>query len=185
MKHLNGNDNCGHLGDDHRLASYLSGLLRKILHHHDVDGLSQIVLHELGHENSFGLKRATYLVDNPDFDHLVGVAGFCNKECCHHKKNMWESPETFVCDMKDAEYNNSVKNFLKYSLRKKDVNLNDSQEVKDLGKDLGLETPKILSWKMRHGNHGLLLFDKGEKDHSRWKSDFLHNIVALLSFCGI
>ncbi len=171
--------------DDLRLANHLSGLLHKVLAYHDVDGLPDMVLHELGHDNCFGLQKATYLVDNPDFDHLLGVAGFCKKECSCHKEDLWENPFIFKADMKEAQYHNDIKKFLRESLRRKDINLNDSGDVKDLGIHLGINNPAHFGWNMKHGNHGLLIFDKGEKPITSWRKELLANVAALLSFCGI
>lgn len=183
MKHLNKSNN-NFPTDDHRLTSYLSGLLHKVLTYHDINGLPQMVLHELGHDNCFDLKKATYLVDNPDFDHLLGVAGYCKQECCHHKKDLWQDPYSFRTDMKDATYHNHVQNFLHYSFKRKEINLHDSSEVKDLGVKLGLERPNFFTWNMKHGNHGLLIFDENEKPIGEWRRELLANVAALLSFCG-
>ncbi|MFH1461424.1 MAG: hypothetical protein ABIF12_00540 [bacterium] len=173
------------LGDDQQLASYLSGLLHQVLHYHDVGSLSQIVLHELGHDHAFSLNKATYLIDNPDFNHLLGVAGYCNNECHLHSKDLWKDPYSFVNDMKDAHYHNNIKTYLHDSLKRKDINLESAKEIKELGKYLGLENPEFFSWKMKYGNHGLLLFDRKQEEESHWRKDLLHNVAALLSFCGI
>lgn len=173
------------LSDDYRLASYLSGLLHKVLLYHDVDALSQILLHEIGHDDSFALNKATYLVDNPDFNHLLGVAGYDHHECNLHHEDMWEDPYSFAKDMKDAEYNNTVRSYLNDSLKRKDLNLNDASEVKELGKDLGIENPEFFAWNMKYGNHGILLFERKVEEDSSWRKNLLMNVAAMLSFCGI
>ncbi len=181
---------CGQTGaknltDDYKLASYLSGLLHKALQFHDVDGLAQIVLHELGHDHSFALNKATYLIDNPDFNHLLGVAGYSHDECHYHNDDMWKDPYNFLNDMKTAEYHNHVKAFLNDSLRRKDINLNSATEVTELGTHLGIEKPEFFAWNMKHGNHGLLLFERKEEEGNDWRKGLLRNVAALLSFCGI
>jgi len=179
-----GMENLNILGG-HQLLSDLSGLLHKVLNHHDVDGLAQIILHEIGHDNAFGLKRATYLVDNPDFNHLLGVAGYCSNECHHHKKDLWENPYSFTKDMQEAEYHNNVRTFLQDSLKRNDVNLNNAKEIVELGVNLGITSPEFFSWNTKHGNHGLLIFQQKDPDKDSWKKDLLKNVSALLSFCGI
>lgn len=170
--------------DDHRLTQHLSELLHKILRYHDIDGLSDMILHELGHDNCFGLKKATYLVDNPDFNHLVGVAGYHEIECPYHKEDLWLDPHTFKNDMKKAQYHIDVKNFLHDSLRRRDIDLNNSKDVIVLGKNLGISEPEFFSWNMKHGNHGILIFEKNNKVDA-WRKGLLANVAALLSFCGI
>lgn len=169
----------------HGMIHQITHLPHKILQFHDIDGLSQMILHELAHENTFNLKKATYLVDNPDFDHLIGVAGFCCDECRYHKNDLWKTPHSFVDDMKSATFHNDVKNFLKNSLRRKDINLNDSDDVKELGHYLGMVEPGYFSWNMKHGNHGILIFDKGTNVFDDWEKKLLTNAAALLSLCSI
>ena len=170
--------------DKDNIVSKVTNLPHRILNHHEVDSLHQIVLHELGHDNCFGLKRAVYLVDNPDFDHLRGVAGFCKSECHHHKDDLWKDPYAFKNDMKDAHFHKDASSYLKASFKRKDINLHDSSEVKDLGKQMGLKNPNFVSWNMKHGNHGLLVFDQ-DKNLCVWRHGLLYNAAALLSLCGI
>ncbi|MFC1894641.1 hypothetical protein ACFLYH_01690 [Candidatus Dependentiae bacterium] len=179
------NDSKDPLSDDHRLMDHLSGLLGKVLSNHDVDGLPDMVLHELGHDNCFSLKKATYLIDNPDFDHLLGVAGYNCNECSNHKDDLWENPHTFKDDMKPAKYHNDIKKILQSSLKRKDINLNDSGDIIQLAKELGVEKPAYFSWNMKYGNHGLLIFEEPQESVSKWREGLLTNISALLSFCGI
>jgi len=168
----------------HRLIDHVSQLPHKILEHHHVDSLVEMILHEIGHDKGFGLKRAIYLVDNPDFDHLVGAAGFCKGECKFHKSDIWHAPHTFSHDMKDAEFHNNVKKFFKNSLKRKDVNLEDARDIQELAKVTGVNDPQFFSWNMKHGNHGILIFDQ-EGELSPKKRNLLNNSVALLSLCSI
>lgn len=167
---------------EHGLVERLTRLPHKILAHHDIEGLSELVLHELGHDSCFGLKRAMYLVDNPDFDHLVGVAGFCKSECELHKSDLWEDPQTFHKDMESARFHNDLKKLAKKSLKKQEIDLHDSHDIKDLGQSMGMEDPAFFSWNVRHGNHGLLIFEK-DKEISPWHHGLLANIVSLLGLC--
>lgn len=182
---MNYKDNLANANNDYELAKNISRLLGKVQKYHEVDGLADIVLHELCHDECFGLKKATYLIDNPDFNHLLGVSGFCDQDCCHHKHDMWMNPYTFKDDMKKAQFYNDVKNFLKDSLKKRDIDLANSKDITDLGKILGMKKPEFFSWDMKHGNHGLLIFERSNKPIDDWRSNLLSNFSALLGFCGI
>ena len=169
--------------EDHGLTDVLSRLPHKILKNYDVDGLSEIVLHELGHDSCFGLKRAIYLVDNPDFNRLVGVAGFCRDECKFHKQNVWEDPRSFRTDMQQAQFHATVRTVLKDSLRRNEIDFHDSNDLKELGEQTGMKNPHTISWHMKHGNHGVLIVEK-EKEISPWRESRLENATALLGLCG-
>jgi len=183
MINLEGNrKTCG--DEQLQVVERISYLPHKILQNHHIHGLSQLILHELGHSNCFGLKRAVYLVDNPDFDHLIGAAGFCHKECEFHQPDLWKAPTSFAKDMKFAYFHNDMKKLVLPSLKRKDINLHDANEIKVLGQWTGMENPQSISWNMKHGNHGILIFEK-DSDLSPWKQELLRNAVALLSLCGV
>ncbi|MBT4595275.1 hypothetical protein HOD08_05355 [bacterium] len=173
------------LREDHALIGRLLGLPHRVLKHHHLDGLAQVVLHDLAHKNSFNLSKATYFVDNPDFDHVAGVAGFHRDES-PDVDDVWEDPETFVKTMEKSDYHTNVKKVLKNSLKKRDVDLSDHDEVHQLGRDLGMKNPQALSWEMKHGNHGVLVFETDDdKEMSSWQTGLLHSFVALLGMCAI
>ena len=74
-----------------RSALVLGNILKipkKLLSAQHVDNVAEFVLHERSHENCFNLRRAAYFVDNPDFNCLKGIAGFCRKEAYENTKNM-------------------------------------------------------------------------------------------------
>lgn len=171
--------------DDDRfdLVSNLSRLPHKILQNHHLEGLSQILLHELGHDTCFGLRRAVYLVDNPDFDQMIGVAGFSKNECKHHKSDLWVSPASFHGDMCEACFHNDSKKFTHKSLQRKNFSIQDGAALKDFGAMFDMENPQAFSWNMKHNNYGILLFEK-DKHLCLWREDLLSNAAALLSLCG-
>lgn len=168
---------------DRCLVNLVTGLPHKILENYSVDGLSQMVLHDLSHDQGFALNKATYLVDNPDFDHLLGVAGYDHSECHFHKEDIWSDPAAFKTDMEKAEFHQHIRKLLGGSFKRKDINLNDADDVRELGKQLGLAEPSFFSWKNRYGNHGLFLYEKNDKI-CLWRHGLLKNISGLLSMCN-
>ncbi len=134
---------------DETLVHSVTHLPHKILNNYFLSELPQLVLHELGHDTCFGFARAVYLVDNPDFDHLVGVAGFCKNECKHHKENIWHKPSLFKEDMEEAHFHGEMKKFLRNSLRRRDVDIHKSGDIKELGRAMGLNDPSFLAWNMK------------------------------------
>ncbi len=170
---------------DHDMALFnrMLTIPHKILSHHDVSGLAPIVLHELGHIQPIGLDKAGYLVDNPDFNCLKGVAGYCSDECKHHQLDMWQHPEAFVQDMESADFHKHVATYIDQSLVHRKANGDvDDDSIHSLGTMLGMKNPSFITWKMRHGNNGILIFEGNEQSLARYQ-DFLRNFVALLSLC--
>ena len=165
-----------------RLPSELFSLPHKILAHHDVDNLVALVLHELGHHQGFGMSKASYLIDNPAFNCMRGRAGFCNEECSLHKQDPWQDPYAFDADMKDAAYHQRTHTFLGNSITTDDGKVIDKQTLQDLADALGMQNPSYFTWKMRHGNNGVLLFEDHGL-HLAHHRDLLHNFAAFLSLC--
>ena len=173
-------------GSDHDHVHNLLGLPQKIMRHQQVHGLAQLVLHEFGHGNVFQFKKAVYLADNPDFDHLIGVAGFSSDECSLHGMDVWENPLQNIDSMESSAFNREVRSFLRNSIKARGIDFHDKTEVDRLAHDMGMQQPHFLAWDMKHGNHGLLLFEYQDGSTLNViKHKFLSSAVALLGFCPI
>ena len=63
-----------------QLLKCFTHLPEQILSLHDIDNVTEYVLHSLCVEDCLNLSKAAYFIDNPDFDCLKGVAGFNKQE---------------------------------------------------------------------------------------------------------
>lgn len=166
-----------------KVAHSILQLPHKILRFHDVDDLPQLILHELGHDAHFGLNKAAYLVDNPEFDCVKGIAGFDRCECSMHRENVWDAPHEFGSDMRSAPFYNSMKQFIQdMSIKRRDLDIHNPDDLAALGERLGLKNPSFFTWNMRHGNNGILLFEEGQAACAHHR-DLLNYASALLSLC--
>lgn len=154
----------------------------KILLYHEVQDLPQIVLHNLSHDDVFNFNKAVYLVDNPDFDCLKGVAGYSSDECKFHNHDVWQDPYHFHQDMQSAGFSSQFRQFLRNGLKRKDINTHDEEDLLQLGQSLGLKNPAFLTWQMKHGNHGVLIFETNEQLFEK-KYNLLKHAGPLLSLC--
>jgi hypothetical protein len=171
---------------EQELVHSLLALPHKIIRHHNIPGLANLVLHELASDNLFHMKKAVYLADNPDFDHLIGVAGFSNDERHLYEGDLWGDVCKMAESMSGSSYNKSVQSYLRSSLRAKNIDFHNKAEIEQLGNDMGLVQPQFLAWDMKHGNHGLLLFEHDNPtSFDVLKHKMLANAVALLSLCPI
>jgi hypothetical protein len=168
------------------LVHSLLSLPPKIMLHHDVSGLAQLVLHELAHDHNFKLKKAIYLADNPDFDHLLGVAGYSKDDCGLHAADVWKNPSEEIGKLHESAYSKQVRSFLQKSMKARHIDFHNKEEIEGLGKQMGLEQPQFFSWDLKHGNHGLLIFEYLDPSAiEELKHKLLSNAAALLGFCPI
>ncbi len=166
-----------------RLLDNLMELPNKIIQNHDLEHLPQIVLHYLGHTSCFGLEKAAFFADNPEFDHLLGAAGFHKNECCFGAiDDLWKDPNAYCEHMQKAAFHIKIREILKSSLKRKDIDLGDSDDLKHLAEILDIKNPRFLSWNLKHGNHGVLIYNGLVDDSS---NRLLKKAVSFLGFCSI
>ena len=161
-------------------------LPHKMVNYHEAESLKHMILHEFGHHDLLGQKQATFLVDNPDFNCIHGIAGFSHEDCNHHKNDMWSDPYSFSKDMQGAPFHNTIQqlNSIPHeSIIKKNNGKIDEKAYDELCERLGMKNTSFIHWKMKHGNHGILLFEDAEKEKTGQQKTLLHNLVALLSLC--
>lgn len=162
-------------------AHRMSGLPKRLVSLQDQEhSLSEFVLHDLCDGECFNIKKAAFLVDNPDFDILKGVAGF------HHGHNYktnkhWDEPEEFSAHMKNSAYNQKVKSICKCSHKKSGKNLDHL--IEQCAQELEFEKPEIVTWNLKNYNHGILLFEVDQKDDIF--NDHFEDLIHMLSFCPV
>ncbi len=164
----------------HQMLTRLTELPVKILSRHDLENITEFVLYELCGPNCFNLKKAAYFVDNPDFNCLKGVAGITNSD--QFGNNYWEQPEKFSHFMKESKFNQQVRNLTRPSAKHNKTA--DTKLAQDLAAELSLKNPAFYSWNMKHGNHGLLLFEHSPETAHEIDDQVLQGL-CLLGFCPI
>lgn len=163
------------------LLKTISSIPRKIVTLNGTDNTSEFVLHELCKKDCFDLKKAAYFIDNPDFNCLKGIAGFCSVELDGTPID-WSAPHQFSQTMQSSPFNTSVRSVLKDSYKKKYGN--NKLIVDDLVSDLGFENHSVCVWPLKHDNSGLLVYEKGDLQDT-FVDDHLIDALFLLSFCPV
>lgn len=159
----------------------LSCLPRKILGLHGRDNVIEFVLHELSKQECFDLEKAAYVIDNPDFNCLKGVAGFCRPEAYQSKSDIWEDPDNFSEHMKKAAFNKKIRSFQQESYLKRGEK--PEQIIEQICHELGFEKPSFYAWNMKHDNQGILLYEKHEPVEC--DCDYLLDGLCLIGFCPV
>lgn len=164
----------------HEILHRLSSLPQKLLKLHGNENVSEFVLHELCHPQCFNISKAAYIVDNPDFDCMKGVAGFSANEA-YNSEQIWEHPEAFSAHMKQSAFNIKVRDFIKPSMRK--ASKSDEQTCKLVADFVGISKPGYCSWDMKHDNHGILVYET--QLSCPVSPEILENGACFLGFCPV
>ncbi|MBP9765478.1 hypothetical protein KBD08_04040 [Candidatus Babeliales bacterium] len=157
----------------HKLGSFP----QNIATNHYLENLSEFVLHELCSQDLFNLPKAAYLVNNPDFKCLKGVAGYDDKHAFNAGVN-WQKHKEFTSHMKQSPFNQKVRLMYDSALSKHDEN-----EMYALADVLEIEHPVYHIWDMKHENQGIFIYEKPESfDETH---EHLIQFVPMLSFCPV
>ena len=162
------------------ILSHLSTLPEKVLSLHGIDGVSQFVLHDLCNKDCFNLQKAAYIVDNPDFDCLRGVAGFSHDEA-YTKQGIWTNPEQFISHMSNASFNQKVRSIDISSMRR--LKKSDVEMTKFIADYVGIAKPAFCSWDMKHDNHGILVYETEQS--CPIVNQYIKNGACFLGFCTV
>jgi len=166
----------------HTLLRILSQLPKKMLLRHDIDRLSEFVLHEIACKDCFNFNKAAFLVDNPDFNCLKGMAGITRNDAFSNGSSIWEDPQRFSVHMSGSEFNDKVRNHLQVSCKKLDIP--DNEAFAKIAETLGMEQFEVCTWNMKHDNHGYLIYEKMNSNDTAC-DEYLEHGASLLGFCPI
>jgi hypothetical protein len=160
----------------------LSTMPRKIATMRDRHNIAEFVIHELCCENCFNITRAAYFVDNPDFDCVRGITGFCHEES--FGRSAWDNPDEFTLHMSRAPFNQKVRAMQGRSCNKQQpsVTLFDA-----FAHDLGMRSYAICDVHTLHDNYGYFIYEQRPSTDTAdtCEQECLLNGVSLLSFCPL
>lgn len=163
------------------LLARFGGFSKNMVKHHQLENLSEFVIHDLCSQDLFNINKAAYLVNNPDFKCLKGVAGYHQPES-FRKDNSWQSHKAFTSHMKDSAFNNTVRSVSDRSLIMND-NRPEAVIIQDLVHRFDMRDPIYHTWDMKYDNQGIFIFERPE--HSDIVEDHLLNFLQILSFCSV
>jgi len=180
------------LKEGHSILHHLSRIAPQMLRLKEQSNLSEFVLHELCCQDGFSLNKAAYLVDNPDFNCLRGIAGYSCHEAYPLVDNgsIWDVPEEFSAHMGKSSFNQAVRSVNQNSVRAIAALSAEGSDafhavstVKEMAQAFGFEQYDMYSWDMKHDNHGILLFEWS--DNASVPDEHFKNGVSLLGFCPL
>ena len=164
------------------LLQHLGNLRKMIVQNHDLENLSEFVLHDLCTSSCFNVDKAAYFINNPDFHFLDGIAGYHKKESHAQLQDAWNNQKQFIASMKDSTFNQNVR-----SKRHEHFEPGKNSEkylIQKLADQLEIENPSYHIWDLKHANHGLLIYDSLGHEAHHPHEDHLDSLYYL-SFCHI
>jgi hypothetical protein len=158
----------------------VTNLPEQIVKLHGQENMLELLLHAMSQKNCFNFSKAAYFIDNPEFDHLKGVAGVHEPEA--YDKDHWKDPQEFSDHMNRAPFNNQVRQMMLKSIKKNSHS--EKEVVSELSKELAFKNFHYLSWPVKYNNHGLLIFETEQDEHDQLK-EHLESGVHLFGFCPV
>jgi len=158
-------------------------LPEKLLLFHEIENISEFVLHTLCGQKCFNLSKAAYFIDNYDFNCLKGVAGFDKNESYHDNDSIWDNVDVFSNHMKQCLFNQKVRAINRHSELRLNKDNQNHDFIKYMADNLSIDKPFFYSWKIKYDNYGILIFETLSK-----KNDIDLNLIkamCLLGFCPI
>lgn len=164
------------------LLQHLGNLRKMIVHNHELENLSEFVLHDLCVGTCFHVNKAAYFVNNPDFKLLHGVTGYHKQEPQAQLHDAWNNQKQFIASMKDSAFNQNVRS-KRHEHFEKGKN-SEQYLVRKLADQLEIENPAYHIWDLKHANHGLLIYEPLAHEAQHAQQDHLDSLYYL-SFCPV
>lgn len=137
----------------------LHAMPKHIIESHSTENLVEFVLHELYSPTCFNLKKIAYVVKNPDFKCIKGIAGLDSNEVFITEEPIWKCKAPFLKHMQNSFFNNKVR-----ALKKDNYSEGIDKMTRDISEELQFENPSIHTIPLKHDNIGILLYQKNNHD---------------------
>ena len=165
-----------------KLLKHLGNLRKMMVHNHELDNLSEFVLHDLCKPECFNLNKAAYFVNNPDFRCLQGISGYHDRELKSISNDSWNDQKKFISVMQNSEFNQQVRK--KCSVNFEKGTSSELYTAQKLADELEIDNPQYFVWDLKYANHGLFIYEAPKQQESYVK-DNLFDSLHHFSFCPV
>jgi hypothetical protein len=164
------------------LLQHFGNLRKMIVHNHELENLSEFVLHDICVGSCFHVDKAAYFINNPDFKLLRGITGYSKQEPQAQLRDAWNNQKQFIASMKDSAFNQKVRGNQHQNFER--GKNSEKYMVEKLADQLEIENPAYHVWDLKHANHGLLIYEPllHDADHAQ---DYHLDSLYYLSFCPV
>lgn len=157
-------------------------LPKQILTLHEIDNVSEYVLHSLCQEGCFNFTKAAYFIDNPDFNFLKGIAGFDKTDEIYTCESIIAEDGSILPEGSNCSYNQKVREISTSSPKRNGET--PEKAIERLVETLEMSNPSCHVWNVKHDNFGLLVYECEESTDPKIHEEFLHGL-SILGFCPV
>jgi hypothetical protein len=174
------NKNC--IEPEGKILQHLGNLRKMIVHNHELENLSEFVLHELCSGPCFHVDKAAYFINNPDFRAIRGITGYTKQVAQDQLYDRWNNQSQFIASMKNSDFNQKVRSCSQENFQK--GHASEKSTVQKLAYKLEIENPAYHIWNLKHANQGLLIYES-TGDEMKYPHSHLLDSLYYLSFCPV
>jgi hypothetical protein len=157
-------------------------LPKQILTLHEIDNVTEYVLHSLCQEGCLNFSKAAYFIDNPDFNFLKGIAGFDKDDEIYTCESIIAEDGSVFTERNNCSYNQKVRE-ITISSPKRNGEPHEKM-LEKLVEVLDMSNPSYHSWNIKHDNFGLLIYECSNELDQKLHEEFLHGL-SILGFCPV
>lgn len=157
-------------------------LPKQILLLHQIDNVTEYVLHSLSQQECLNFSKAAYFIDNPDFNFCKGIAGFDKDDAIYTCDSIIADDGTILTEQNACTYNDKVREITITSPRRN----GESHEkvIERLINELEMSDPSCHVWNIKHDNFGVLVYECADESAQQLHEEFLHGL-SILGFCPV
>jgi len=143
--------------------------------HEYVDNMTKFVVYEICSKNCFGLKKAAFFVNNPDFKWCRGIVGYEARE-----DSLALTTEADII----AFFENSSFHATTISVERPTYEKNDRVMIQKIADHLHMTSHHFCTLPLKYGNDGLFMYEFFNAS-DKINIDIIQNIIALIGFCPL
>lgn len=138
-----------------------------------IDNMTKFVVYEICSKNCFGLKKAAFFVNNPDFKWFRGIVGYQARE-----DSLALTTEADIINFFDHSLFHATTCAIEDSVCEK----NNTVMIQKIADRLHMTSHHFCTLPLKHGNDGLFMYEFFNAS-DKINIDIIQNIIALIGFC--
>ena len=164
------------------ILRFFTHLPKQILKLHEIENVTEYVLHSLCEEGCLNFTKAAYFIDNPDFNFMKGIAGFDKADEIYTCESAIAEDGSIITERSNCDYSQKVREITISSPKRNGES--PEKAIERLVETLEMSNPLCHSWNIKHDNYGILIYECADETEKKFHEEFLHGL-SILGFCPV